>query len=78
MATDPAPEPTIADVYHLVGLVHAEVKLARQETASLQRQFDSEMRTIHNELMMINRRFDAVERDLSTLFRQQLEGGEER
>jgi len=69
MATDPNREPSLADVYHLLGLVHAETKLARQETESLQRQFTNEMAALKS-------RFDAIERDLATLFRHVV-GGEE-
>jgi len=76
MATNPSHEPSLGDVYHLVSLVHeelkllkAEVKLAREETASLQRQFV-------NEMGAISRRLDVIDRDLATLFRH-VAGGEE-
>jgi len=76
MATDPNREPSLADVYHLVSLLHEELKLVKRELKlvhdeieSLQRQFTLEMGTI-------SKRFDAIERDIATLFRHVV-GGEE-
>jgi len=83
MATDPQHTPSLDDVYHLVSLMHEELKLVkseitltRHETQSLQRQFSMEAATNANNMASLFHRFDAIERDIATLFRHVV-GGEE-